>query len=115
MDDKGTNSKKTPADKAAASTPPAASQSSGQRLGGAVEVQQRQAAGRAAQVVDARHRLLTAVAALVQMGAEQADLVGNGVGVGIDEDPRHPRGNAVRVEGPDLGGPALAVDRKSVV
>ena len=61
----------------------------------AVEVEQREAARGAPEVVDPRHGLLAAVAALVQVhgGAQPVDLVDDGAVVGLETEPGDPGGD----------------------
>ena len=75
---------------------------SGQPVLRAVEVQQHQPAWRPAQGVDARDRLLAAVAALLEMdrGADPADLVGDRAVVGVEPQARLAPLDAQRLEGP---------------
>ncbi len=69
-------------------------------------MQQDQHAGRPAQVVHPRHRLLTAVTALVEVdraspGADPADLVGDRPLVGVHAESGPLRGHPVGLVGPD--------------
>ena len=62
----------------------------GQPVHGAVQVQEDEPPGRVPEVMDPRDRLLAAVAALVQVhgGVDQADLVRQGLVVGVEARPR---------------------------
>ncbi len=77
----------------------------------AVEVQQHQPAGRAAERVDAGDRLLAAVAALVEVHrrADPADLVGDGAVVGVEAEAGLAPLDPQRLEGPEAGGRAGSV------
>ena len=68
-----------------------------------VEVQEDQPTRRPAEVVHPRDRLLPAVAALVQVHgrAQPVDLVRDGAVVGLEAEPRTPRGDAQRLGRPE--------------
>ena len=77
----------------------------GQPIRRPVQMQQHQPARRSSEVVDPGHRLLSPVAALVQMHGrgQPVDLVGDGPVVGVDPQPRPTGRNAQRIRGPAAG------------
>ena len=74
----------------------------GQPVHAAVQVQEHQPPRRVAEVVHPGHRLLPAVAALVQVhrGLDPADLVRDGPVIGIQAEPGHLGGDPQRLERP---------------
>ena len=78
----------------------------------AVQVQQYQPARRPSKGVDPGNRLLTAVAAFVQMNgnAEQADLVRDGAVICVEADPGYAGSNPARLERPGASSRSLAHD-----
>jgi hypothetical protein len=80
-----------------------------QRVDAAVQVQAYESARRSSEIVDPRDRLLTAVAAFVQVhgSPEQTDLVRNGSVVGVEADPGDTGSDPTGVQRPGASsGPA---------
>ena len=82
----------------------------------AVEVEEDETARRPTEVVDARHGLLPAVAALVQVhrGAQPVELVDDGAVVGLETQARAPRSDPERLCRPESGQRPISHGRNEI-
>ena len=83
-----------------------------QRIDAAVQMHLYQSPRRPSEVVDPRNRLLTSVAAFVQVDgdAEEPDLVRNGAVIGVEADPGYARSDPASLECPGASSRTAAHD-----